>query len=349
MKLFNALHLGPLVVDCSISKITDGSNIVIAPKFNFQTTGEDITGYSWTVGSLSSNYKESDIEDSFSTKTVLTPLDEELLFVKISNISEGEVCFIQINLTITTALGSYSTSSTQTIYKGTPRTVPFSVLYVRNGRLISTRMYDSAIQNRILNANKNIGLFSDDDAINKEDAMLSIDDYLGNLDKRKPEESSIPMSFMTNASQVEPNPDRPGSWEAGDPKSTSSLKAEDTLMHAKERILVLTVGKPPGYSSVMPALKNPSYSPVPIKTPGRSTHLVETGFGVGNPNQTQPVAMVAIPYPCGPGSGPTCSSSCSTSIETRTVSRANDVCSGENDQATETETQDIDTTTETCG
>tara|TARA_Y100001938_G_C8101498_1_gene442108 strand:+ start:15805 stop:16902 length:1098 start_codon:yes stop_codon:yes gene_type:complete len=348
----------PLMVDSSVYKITDGSNMIIAPRFNFIKAIEDpISSYSWTVSSLDSNYKDfEDGEDSFSTKSVLTGLTEKELLVKISNVSEGEVCFIQISLTITTVgAESYSASSTQTIYKGDPRTVPFFVMYVRNGRLLQSRVYDGQIEQRIFRANQNLGLFNDDEAINNPDKFLTINEHLSSIknDNIQPSENSATTSFMTHAAQAYPNPSNPGSWRPGRRQGTGPANVEDSELHAAERAITFIIGKKPGYSSIQPKLTNPAYRPVPIKTPGRSTHLVDTSFNAGHPSSpyAMPAGPIAIPYPCGPSIHSIhnfCSVTCSTQTVTETISRQNDVCEDNLDQFRETKEAEVTHTIEKC-
>lgn len=102
--------------------------------------------YYWSIVGVHSNFKNAigrstNAEATISAENTLYPI------LKISNIKEGEVVFVDIMLECEGADGEY-TANTGTItgYKGDPINTKFKIFYQKNGKLCSENIYDSAIE-----------------------------------------------------------------------------------------------------------------------------------------------------------------------------------------------------------
>ena len=295
-----------LRIDCSIYKITSGSNVILCPKFNLESS-EPIIQYNWSIGNIDSTFKEHKNYTSYATKTNLTPLNQKNIFIKISNVSDEEVCFIPVNLTVRTSSNVYSASASQAVYRGIPRTLPLELKIVRNGRLAATQVFDGQIERRIYNANKNREFLSKEDSINQEKTFKNIKDHLSTDDQT---DNFTDINFPSHPSQIYPDTTAPDSYLPG--RQASSAKAGNKD-RAIDKAMNMHFGRLPGYSSVPMRFGNPHAAEYPIDIPGRSTHLVQTSM-LGTPPRNQPSIVMAIPYPC--GGSCECDSETSTEIET---------------------------------
>lgn len=109
--------------------------------------------YQWTILNVNSNFKNSTFYRSFAKAKFIGSSNVKNPLLKIRNIQEGEVIFVQLHLEVSDSQDTLSKSCNIVAYRGDPVNSPFNVFYPKNGKLNMETVYDAAIEAQILTAN----------------------------------------------------------------------------------------------------------------------------------------------------------------------------------------------------
>lgn len=317
-----------LKIDNSVYKLAgESTSQIILPTCKFVGFSQDPDVFLWSIGDIESNYLENRNESSFALATSLSSLNENKISIKVTNLSEGEVVFLPISLTISNSTNGESASATSynMIYRGNPRTVPISVKNVRNGRLCEFDLYEMTIEKKIYMYNSSMN------PIKLKSAGFSNiqDQYKDVSELNKTKTPGTTLGVASSAGSLYPDPYNP----QGSPFTEVNPALDRALSDD------LRANQPPGYNAPNVPFSPPSRT-VLMDFPGRSSHLVQVPLVPGGLTTPTSPGPVAIPYPSCPV--------CTTSTERNVSTRDEDVCEGGTNQNTISEEKvDIITTT-TC-
>ena len=317
-----------LKLDNSVYKLAgESTSQIILPTYKFVGFSQDPNIFLWSIGDIEGNYLENRNESSFAAVTSLNSLNENKVALKVTNLSEGEVVFLPISLTVMSTSTGENASATayNMIYKGHPRTVPVTVKNVRNGRLCEFDLYEMTIEKKIYVYNSSLNPVK-----LKSAGFSDIQDQYNDISTL--DTSTTPgmgLSVASSAGSLYPDPYNP----QGSPSTETNPGADRALSD------YLRENQPPGYNAPNVPFSPPS-STVLMNFPGRSSHVVQVQTPApGQTSQTSP-GPIAMPYPsCG---------SCSTSTETNVSTRTEDRCEGGTTQSQVTEEKEDTVTTTTC-
>jgi len=347
-----------VVVDHSQYKITSGSNIVISPNFKYKNFTEAPNNFIWTVGTLEGNFIETRKETSFASTEVLTSLSLERISIKVKNVSDQEVVFIPISLTISNSSTGESASYTSysIVYKGIPKTTAIQIRAVRNGRLIETEIYEASIEDKMKMYIKKVHPTYtnttppsvDDSDIKRtvQDSLPNTKDYMDYTQRQEslgqsPSTGGTTDALVTSADQFYKDVTDPASYDS---KPTDVVEKTVHDSYANNY---------PGFNALNTpwgGTNNINFSMYNI--PGRSPHYVATATANtphGGPN-AQPIAMpIYVPYPkSDPCTDTECECTDSTErklLEVRDETVCTDPVAGDATKKTLQDYEDITTTT----
>jgi hypothetical protein len=143
---------GVLVGNCVLKTVEeeDGTSadfVLHTPLFTWMNFVP--VSYSWTITGIHSNFKNA-IGYSTNADASLSYPDEFYPQLKISNIKEGEVVFVELMLECDGQEGEYAVNlGTIMGYRGDPINTKFKIFYAKNGKLCFENIYDSPIEKTI--------------------------------------------------------------------------------------------------------------------------------------------------------------------------------------------------------
>lgn len=109
-------------------------------------------GIEWKVVKQGSNFVNSIDHTSNVQINALTPLDQQDVVFSVSNIQKGEVVYLSLIITVTSAGEKYEAYGNHVIYREDPINTNFRIFKCENGRLINEVIFDSPIEKSMLEA-----------------------------------------------------------------------------------------------------------------------------------------------------------------------------------------------------
>lgn len=267
-----------VVVDTTAHLVNTGDSVTIIPKFDTKGFSSDLNTFLWTIGEIKSNFSESPVKASTAICNALTPLDQEHIAYEVSDISEGEVVWIPISITVSDGIESASQTFTQSARRGKPVTEPIIAKAIKDGRICQIPIYEDSIEGQLCNQN---GGYLDDLRIKTggtsiQEAMAC---GVGDFVKNETPFRSIGIRNHPSALYAKEH-----NYKKLTPQSDAALKA------VKSR-------KGVGYNAPPIPANHDVASIKPIYFDGRSVHMVSLAPPNTVKNFSKQAQPIYMPYP----------------------------------------------------